>query len=81
MAKLKLSVAFLLAILVIILILQNTAPVETKLLFITLTMPRAALLAITMLIGIAIGILISLSLSGKWAKKNKKLLSRNSVDT
>ena len=49
---------------------QNTQPVETKLLFVTLTMPRAALLSLTMLIGIAVGILVALGLSGRKPKKD-----------
>jgi len=69
MVKAKLIAAFVLAVLVIILVLQNTEPVETKFLFSTVTMPRAALLGITMLIGIAVGILVSLALTGKWGKK------------
>ena len=70
--KLRLSAAVVLAILAIVLIMQNLEPVETKLLFVTMVMPRAALLAVTMLIGIATGILISLGFSGKYAKKNNK---------
>ncbi len=74
MVKAKLTTAFVLAVLAIILVLQNTEPVETKFLFLTVTMPRAALLAITMLIGIAVGILVSLALTGRWKKKaNTKL--------
>ncbi len=69
MVKAKLTTAFVLAVIAIILVLQNTEPVETKFLFLTLTMPRAALLAITMLIGIAVGILVSLALTGKLKKK------------
>jgi putative membrane protein len=44
----------------IIILLQNRAPIETKILFMTLTMPRAVLLFITMLVGFALGILVSL---------------------
>jgi len=69
MVKAKLIAAFVLAVLAIILVLQNTETVDTKFLFVTVTMPRAALLALTMLIGIAVGILGSLALTGKWEKK------------
>ena len=47
----------LLAILVLIIVLQNTENVETKILFMTLTMPRAALLFGTGVIGFVIGLL------------------------
>ena len=70
MAKAKLIAALVLAVLVIIVVLQNTQPVETKFLFMAITMPRAALLATTMLIGMAVGMLIALSLSGRKAKRN-----------
>ena len=63
MGKFKLYTAITLILLLLIIVLQNTSPVETKLLFITITMPRAALLGITMLIGIASGMLLALSLS------------------
>lgn len=69
MTKTKLIAAFGLTVLIIILVLQNRGPVETKFLFITVTMSLTALLAITMLFGMAVGILISLSLAGKRDKK------------
>jgi len=71
MVKAKLMTAFVLAVLFIILVLQNSEPVDTKFLFVTVTMSRAALLAITMLIGVAVGILVSLALTGKWKKTGK----------
>ena len=69
MAKIKLIGAFALVILAIIWILQNTGQVQTRFLFVTVTMPQAALLAITILVGGAAGILLALSLGGKWIKK------------
>jgi len=69
MAKAKLIAAFVLVAVALVVVLQNTQAVETKFLFMAVTMPRAALLAITMLIGIAVGILIALGLSGKISKK------------
>ena len=59
--KIKLYTVLVLLAAVLTLVFQNTQEVETKFLFMTMTMPRAALLAITMLIGIFIGILIALS--------------------
>ncbi len=51
----KLVIVVVLAILMIVLIAQNTAPVGTRLLFFTATMPLAALLLITLLGGVVIG--------------------------
>ncbi len=70
MVKAKLITALVLITLVIVVVFQNTQPVETKFLFVTLTMPRAALLGITMLIGIAVGILVALGLSARKPKKD-----------
>jgi len=65
MKKMKLIVALLAVLLVVIVILQNTQPVATRLLFITVTMPNAVLIGLSLLIGVAAGILIALTLSGK----------------
>lgn len=70
MAKLKLSAALVLMLLVLVVVFQNTQAVETRFLFISFSMPRAALLAITFLIGAAAGILLSFSLTNKWDKKD-----------
>lgn len=59
-SKPRLIAALLLAILAIVLVLQNTEPVETRLLFMTVTMPRAVLLLLTTLVGFAIGLLACL---------------------
>ncbi|MFC1451803.1 LapA family protein [Verrucomicrobiota bacterium] len=69
MVKAKLVVAFVLVALLLIVVFQNTQPVETRFLFMTVTMPRAALLGITLLIGIAVGILAALALAGRTGKK------------
>jgi uncharacterized integral membrane protein len=61
MKKFKLIGAAILAVLVIILIFQNTTAVDTRILFITVTMPRALLLFITWLMGIAVGLLLALT--------------------
>ena len=63
--KIKLYTGLALLAIVLIVVFQNTQTVETKFLFMTMTMPRAALLGMTMLIGVFIGILISLALLGK----------------
>jgi uncharacterized integral membrane protein len=58
--KLKLVALLVLAVLAIVLILQNTQAVATRLLFVTVSMPLAALLALTLLIGFAGGVLVAL---------------------
>jgi putative membrane protein len=70
MVRAKLITALVLVAVVIVVVFQNTQPVETKLLFVTMTMPRATLLAITLLIGIAVGILVAFGLSGKKTNKD-----------
>ena len=60
-----LSASLILAGLGIVIVLQNTESVETKLLFITVTMPRAVLLFTTTMVGFALGVLVALILSGK----------------
>ncbi len=49
-----------LALLVLIIIMQNTTPVQTKILFISFQLPRALLLFITTLIGFILGLLLKL---------------------
>ena len=57
MNKVKLVAIALISLVVLIVVLQNTQAVETNLLFLTVTMPRAALLFGTLIIGFAIGVL------------------------
>ena len=57
MPKLKLSALLVLAVLAVVLILQNTQMVVTRLLFISIGMPLAALLAFTLVVGFAAGVL------------------------
>jgi len=68
MQRLRLIVAFGLVVLAIIWILQNTGAVQTRFLFVTVTMPQAALLAITILIGVGAGILLGLARVGTGAR-------------
>lgn len=60
----------ILALLGTIIILQNTAPVETRILFFSIIMPRAVLLMVTTLIGFGLGILVSLHFQ-RQKKKNE----------
>jgi uncharacterized integral membrane protein len=57
MNKLKLVAIAVISLVAVIVVLQNTQSVETKLLFLTLTMPNAALLFGTLIIGFTIGVL------------------------
>jgi len=56
-SKLKIVGIAVIVLIVIVVVLQNTQAVETKLLFLTVTMPNAALLFGTLIIGFAIGVL------------------------
>jgi len=55
--KLKIVGVAVIVLIVVIVVLQNTQSVETKLLFVTVTMPNAAFLFGTLIIGFAIGVL------------------------
>ena len=55
--KLKIVGVAVSVLIVLIVVLQNTQSVETKLLFLSVTMPNAALLFGTLIIGFAIGVL------------------------
>jgi len=59
MHRVKLFFILGLSLLALIVLLQNTEPVVTKILFVTITMPRAVLLFGTMMIGFALGVLVS----------------------
>ena len=65
MKNLKLIAAVVVGILVVIVTLQNTHEVETRLLFVTIAMPRAVLLLVTLVIGFVIGLLVSGRLRAK----------------
>lgn len=65
MSKFKLGVSLVLVFLVIIIVLQNTEPVETRILFATVIMSRAVLLFTATLIGFFLGVLFSLAFSRK----------------
>ena len=71
MRKFKMTVIIVVSLLVLIIVLQNTQSVETKLLFVTITMPRAFLLFLTFLFGFIVGTILIVSISGKSQKKDK----------
>ncbi len=57
--RVKLVILSVLAALGLLIILQNTESVETRILFARVAMPRAALLFLTLLIGFLLGVLTS----------------------
>jgi lipopolysaccharide assembly protein A len=65
--KIKLAALLILAVVAVVLILQNTQAVVTRLLFVTVSMPLAALLALTLLIGFAGGVLVALKVGNRRA--------------
>ncbi len=65
MAKFKLIAALVLAVLGIIIVGQNTDTVETRILFATVSMPRAVLLFIATAVGFVLGVLVTLIVWGK----------------
>ncbi len=69
MKRIKLIGVLTAVVLALIVILQNTQLVETRLLFLKITMPNAVLLGLVLLVGVALGILIALHMLGKRDKK------------
>ena len=63
--RIKIAVAAVVAILAIIVIFQNTEVVETRLLFITVGMPRALLLIVTLLLGVLLGLMTAVRIRRK----------------
>jgi uncharacterized integral membrane protein len=57
MNKLKVLAIVVIALVALVVVLQNTQAVETQLLFLTVTLPNAVLLFGTLIIGFAIGVL------------------------
>ncbi len=57
LSKTRVILAAVVGLLIVIIVLQNTEVVETKILFTTISMPRAALLFGTLVIGFALGVL------------------------
>lgn len=70
MKKAKVIGIILISMLAVVIFLQNTQAVETKLLFITVTMSRALLLILTFVAGFATG-LITMSYMIRKPKKTQ----------
>jgi len=67
----KLLVFVILLLLFVVALLQNTPPVSLKFLFWTVSMPRAILILISALVGLALGILLTLRASKKSNSGNR----------
>ena len=70
MKKFKTIAIAVVLVLVLVLILQNTQSVETKFLFVKVTMPRAFLLMLTFLFGFIAGLLATLRFERKADKES-----------
>ena len=66
--KLKFAGVAVLALVVLIVVLQNTDSVDTRILFVTITMPRAALLFGTLGVGFVVGLFAAGKLLGRKKK-------------
>ena len=65
MVKAKLGIAATLILLVMFVLLQNSQPVETRILFWSFTLSRWVLLLTTTVIGFALGVLATLIFSSR----------------
>lgn len=63
--KLKIAAVIIALILVGVVLLQNTESIETRILFMSITMPRALLIASAFLLGSAVGAVIAYLLGKK----------------
>ena len=70
MKKAKFAIIIVICILALVVFLQNTEAVETRLIFITVTMSRALLLILTFVLGFVAG-LITMSYMMRKPKKIK----------
>jgi uncharacterized integral membrane protein len=68
MKQAKLVIIAVLIVLTIVVILQNTEEVDTRILFVTVTMPRALLLLVTFLIGAVSG----MAVAAWWHRRKKR---------
>ena len=59
MQRFKLVSILIISFIVLIIVFQNTEPVVTKIIFISITMPRAVLLFGTTMLGFVLGVLVS----------------------
>ena len=71
MTQAKFILILVIALLTIIIVLQNSQPVETKILFFTLTMPRSLLLFLAALAGFIMGGLVCLTIKKGDKKRDR----------
>jgi len=71
MRKVKLTVIIVVAVLALIILLQNTEPVEARILFATTTMSRALLMMLMFVLGFVIGVLVPTYFLRKAGDKNR----------
>jgi uncharacterized integral membrane protein len=71
-SNIKVIVLAVIALLVLIIIFQNRAAVETKILFVSFQMPRFILLVFTFLLGFAAGIIALMKVNRDKAKANEE---------
>ena len=71
MNKVRNIIVIVIALLSVFVILQNTQTVETRLLFVTISMPRALLLIVTFLIGFVVGVMVT----SHWRSRTQKAAS------
>lgn len=62
--NLKIAAIAIAAIIVLVIVLQNTEPTQTRVLFATITMPRAVLLVVMLLAGFVLGMLTAMRTRG-----------------
>lgn len=70
MKNLKLYSFFILAVLAILIILQNTVEVPIRILYLTMNAPLATLLLLTLLVGMALGMLIAYLVNRRARKRH-----------
>ena len=73
MKKAKIAVIIVISILALIIFIQNTEAVETKLLFATVTMSRALLLMLTFIMGFVGGLITASSILRKIDKRKTQV--------
>ena len=78
MNKFKLIVAVVILLLVVIVFLQNTEAVETKVLFLTITMPRVLLLVVTFIVGFVGGLITANHVLTRAGKSEVQSRNQNS---
>ena len=66
MNRLRTGLLALLAVVAFIVVLLNTGPVDTRLLFVTVSLPRAVLLISTLIIGFLLGLV-----AASWRRKER----------